>query len=169
MLFRSRTWKFPEFAKDIFSRRLRAASFHSRDTLRKSSLTDALGSSPKPQVRAMRYASTQSGIELIKGEMDAITHLPADWREYIERLAKMDLLVAWLACAWVRQKSNSSRRKAPDLGAAPTTDAKPWKPYWFKERVQHALMQIASANRQALAWSGEEDVLSLSEIGRAHV
>jgi hypothetical protein len=157
-----RTWKFPDFARDIFSRRLRAASFHSRDTLKRSSLSDALGLSPKPLDRAYKYVSVQSAVEIIEKEVAGIENIPDDWAAYIRTMATSDVLSAWLGCAWVRQKLAPARKKKIELGQPPADGQKPWKPYWYKERVQHALMQIASANRQALAWSGEDDVLNLS-------
>lgn len=72
--------------------------------------------------------------------------------------------MAWLACAWVRQKI-VAKKNGPVLGDPPEKGALPWeeKPYWQKERVQLGLMQLASANRQAPMWSGEADVLSLSD------
>jgi hypothetical protein len=158
----ARTWKFPDFARDIFARRLRAAAFHSHDTLKKSSLSDALGDSPKPQERAIKYVSTSSGIDIIQREMLKIEDLPSNWKQYIERLSTKDALASWLACAWVRQKSAGPRKKNSGLADPPAGDDKPWKPYWYKERVPHALMQLASENRQALAWSGEDEILNLS-------
>jgi hypothetical protein len=158
----SRTWRFPDFARDIFSRRLQAAAFHSGNPLKKISLAEALGDSPKPQERVAKYVSTSSGIDIIRREVSGLEGLNSDWKNYIEQLAKDDVLASWLACAWVRQKSNSSGKKKRELLAPPADEAKPWKPYWYKERVAHALMQIASANRQALAWSGEDEILNLS-------
>lgn len=158
----ARTWKFPDFARDIFARRLRAAAFHSHDAQKKNSLADALGDSPRPQERVAKYVSTSSGLDIIQREISGIENLNASWKGYIERLAKQDVLSSWLACAWVRQKSAGSRKKGGELAGPPPEDEKPWKPYWYKERVPHALMQLASANRQALAWSGEDEILNLS-------
>jgi hypothetical protein len=158
----ARTWKFPDFARDIFARRLRAAAFHSHDTLKKSSLADALGDSPKPLERVAKYVSASSGGDIIQRELSGIENIDPAWKEYIQQVAKGDILTAWLACAWVRQKSAGPRKKDVRLARPPEGDEKPWKPYWYKERVPHALMQLASANRQALAWSGEDEILNLS-------
>ncbi|MDX3984116.1 MAG: hypothetical protein QHC88_02575 [Achromobacter sp.] len=157
----ARTWRFPEFAKDIFSRRLRAAEFHLRQDIRKNSLTDALSDSPRPSERAENYVSPASARDLIRREIESIEHLPDEWKHYVETLSRSDILAAWLSCAWIRQKL-SKRKKSVALGEPPHGEAKPWKPYWYKERVPQALMQIASANRQALAWSGEDEILNLS-------
>lgn len=157
----ARTWKFPDFARDIFARRLRAAAFHSHDILKKISLAAALGDSPKPQERVAKYVSAVSGEDIIRRELSGIEHLNDKWKEYIESLAKEDVLASWLSCAWVRQKSYRLKSGSA-LSDPPSGDEKPWKPYWYKERVPHALMQVASANRQALAWSGEDEILNLS-------
>lgn len=156
-----RTWKFPAFAKDIFSRRLRAAGIDFGQDSKKNSLTDALSTNPKPLERVDNYVSATSARDLIRRELEGIGYLPAAWKHYIETLSKSDMLAAWLSCAWVRQKL-ARRNKIDSLGAPPPDGASPWKPYWYKERVAQALMQIASANRQALAWSGEDDILNLS-------
>lgn len=159
----SRTWQFPTFARDIFARRLRAAEFHSNETLKKISLADALGETPKPQERAAKYVSTSSAVDIIKREIDGLANIDSKWKEYIEGLSRTDILSAWLSCAWLRQKAGAAKRKVGDaIVAPPVGDERPWKPYWYKERVPHALMQIASANRQALAWSGEDEILNLS-------
>jgi len=158
----ARTWRFPDFAKDIFARRLKAASFKADDSIKRNSLNDALGDSPKPQDRVAKYVSVSSGIDIIKRQISGLENIPANWENYILGLAEKDFLAAWLACAWVRQKNSGSKRKGEKLLAPPENDEKPWKQYWYKERVPHALMQIASANRQALAWSGDDEILNLS-------
>ena len=40
----------------------------------------------------------------------------------------------------------------------------PWesKKWWKKERIEQALMQIASRNRQQLIWYGKDDLIGLS-------
>lgn len=157
-----RTWQFPAFARDIFSRRLRAAGFQSRETLKDSTLADALGDSPKPQERATKYVSASSAAEIIKRETESIEHLNVSWKSYIEDMSRQDVLGAWLTCAWVRQKTGRKSAKGEHAIEIPPQGEKPWKSYWYKERVPLALMQIASANRQALAWSGEDEVLNLS-------
>ena len=158
----SRTWRFPDFARDIFARRLKATAFNSEETIKKNSLVEALGDSPKPQERVAKYVSISSGVDIIQREVLALDNIDNDWRKYIEQLSREDFLAAWLACAWVRQKSPSAKKKSGKLLAPPLGEEKPWKPYWYKERIPHALMQIASANRQALAWSGEDEILNLS-------
>jgi hypothetical protein len=160
----ARTWVFPKFARDIFYRRLRASEMGRTKAIAELTMANALGQSLRPSERIARYVSTADGRRGIISK--AVKTLPdglaPEWEKYIVDLAETDLLQAWLTCAWVRQRVG---KKNIDLGSPPAADGKPpWdsKPYWYKERVQHALMQIASANRQALVWSGEEDVLNLS-------
>jgi hypothetical protein len=154
-----RGWMFPAFARDIFFRRLKAAELVPADTSGRNLMTVALDNSPKPQERAAKYASRASGVEIVRRELEGIVDIPSDWRTCIESKARTDVLSAWLTCAWVRQKI---ARGGKGLSSPPVAHEDPWKPYWYKERRDHALMQIASANRQALAWSGEDDILNLS-------
>ena len=155
----ARTWIFPRFARDIFVRRMRVSEY-----ARQLTLTEAFGRSPKPSERADTYVAQHRRSQFVANDMATLpANTSFEWNQYIEQTAETDVLSAWLACAWVRQKS-VVRRGGRQLTEPPSPGDRPWskKPYWHKERVQHALMQIASANRQALVWSGEEDVLSLS-------
>ena len=159
----SRTWQFPAFARDIFARRLRAAEFQSNKALKGNSLVDALGQTPKPQERAAKYTSKSSAIDIVSREVDKLSNIDMKWKNYSKSLSHEDVLSAWLSCAWLRQKSDAAKkRNGHAIGSPPLGNEKPWKPYWYKERVPHALMQIASANHQALAWNGEDEILSLS-------
>lgn len=160
-----RTWVFPKFARDIFERRLKVSEYAIARNISELTIANALGQSLKPSERAARYVSTQDGrIGIIERALKTLPKgVPAGWHEYISKTSANNLLDAWLSCAWVRQKS-VMKKGTPPLGAAPKLGVAPWqsKPYWYKERVPLALMQIASANRQALMWSGEDDVLNLS-------
>jgi hypothetical protein len=161
----ARTWVFPRFARDIFERRLKSSEF-SKGAVGLN-LAGAMGQSPKSNDRAKRYFLNDVGRSAVITQ--AIDKLPTivtvEWKEYITRIGHDDLLQAWLCCAWLRQKIGSEKRKTPRrLPAVPTAGTVPWasQPYWQKERVHQALMQIASANRQALTWSGEDEILNLS-------
>lgn len=160
-----RTWVFPKFAKDIFQRRIRVSDYGRGRSESELTIANALGQSLKPSERAIRYVSTQeSRTAIIERSLKTLPQgVPHDWHEYITETSKSDLLEAWLSCAWVRQKG-VIKKGVSLLGNAPKLGIPPWKakPYWYKERVPLALMQIASANRQALMWSGEDDVLNLS-------
>jgi hypothetical protein len=164
-LFRRRenrkTWLFPEFAQDIFSRRIRNSEYG----IESESITTTLGKTASPASRAESYVtSSDTRRRLIESALDTISPAVSDsWKNHIRSLANEDVLAAWLTCAWVRQKIGGKRNMP--LGEPPATTKLAWtaKPYWHKERVQLGLMQLASANRQAPMWSGESDVLSLSD------
>jgi hypothetical protein len=80
---------------------------------------------------------------------------PSDVITVLKTLANDDPLSARLGEAWIRQKG---------VGSPISLDALPWndKPYWRKERVEVALLQIAGTRRQRAILSGEEDILALS-------
>jgi hypothetical protein len=160
----SRTWIFPKFACDIFERRLKRSEYCRSGSVLK--LSEALGQSLKPAERAKKYFSTESGMKnlIAKSINDLPVEVTDDWKGYIAQMGQDDVLQAWLCCAWLRQKVGTSKGKTRNLPAAPDVDTVPWakQPYWQKERNHQALMQIASAHRQALLWSGEDDMLALS-------
>lgn len=169
-LFRRRenrgTWWFPQFAQDIFLKRMKVSEYGQTGTGLTVSMSSVLGKSLGASARAEAYVTNpDSRRKLIENAVASLPeNTPADWRSYINALAGKDVLSAWLTCAWVRQKS-VKRKNAPPLGNAPAENSTPWtgKPYWHKERVHLGLMQLASANRQAPMWGGESDVISLSD------
>lgn len=157
----ARTWIFPKFACDIFERRLKGSEF---DVGQTPTLLDAMRPSLKPLERANRYVSNADArAKIIEKAVAALPEsIPQVWKEYVIQLGKTNLLAAWLCCAWIRQKSAAKKSTLPPQ-PPPLDGAMPWasQPYWQKERIHQALMQIASANRQALMWSGEDDILNL--------
>ena len=159
----SRTWIFPKFARDIFERRLKRSEYCRRGA--EIDLSTAMGQSLKPPERAKKYFSTETGMRAVIAK--AIDDLPVavteEWKKYISQAGQNDVLQAWLCCAWLRQKIGSDKKKAGTIPTVPAAGTAPWakQPYWQKERNHQALMQIASAHRQALLWSGEDDVLNL--------
>lgn len=160
----SRTWIFPKFACDIFERRLKRSEYCRNGSVLK--LSEALGQSLKPSERARKYFSSEAGMKnlISKSINDFPNNVGEDWANYISQMGQDDILQAWLCCAWLRQKVASDKRKIHSLPPVPAVGTVPWakQPYWQKERNHQALMQIASAHRQALLWSGEDDLLALS-------
>jgi hypothetical protein len=159
----SRTWIFPELAEDIFVRRLRITEYGLRQP--QCHLKDVLGKNQRPAARAASYFNSKASENLtLKQAAETLTtKVSPAWIEYVNALADRSLLDAWLALAWIRQKL--ARPAGHDvLAIPPVLPNLPWskQPYWYKERVQQGLMQLASANRQALLWSGEDDILGLS-------
>lgn len=159
----SRTWIFPKFARDIFERRLKRSEYCRGGVA--IDLSTAMGQSLKPLDRAKKYFSTETGMRAVvaKAIDDLPTEVTDEWKEYISQAGQDDVLQAWLCCAWLRQKIGSNKKKVGAIPPVPVAGMVPWakQPYWQKERNHQALMQIASAHRQALLWSGEDDVLNL--------
>ena len=157
----ARTWIFPKFACDIFERRLKGSEFAVGQT---PTLLDAASSSLKPLDRANRYVSNaDTRAKIIEKAVASLPeNLPKVWKDYVIQLGKANLLAAWLCCAWIRQKTAAKKSTLPSQ-PPPFDGPAPWasQPYWQKERIHQALMQIASANRQVMMWSGEDDILSL--------
>lgn len=148
----SRTWIFPDFAKDILYRRIKLSGFNV--TPNKDVLTAVFGRSARPGEMASLYLKSNK-VKAIKVDKD----WPQAWIKFLQGLAKEDPFDARLAEAWVRQKGNHKKDIMTNI---PISKPYPWnKQWWKKERVQQALLQIASRNNQQLIWFGKEDVLSL--------
>lgn len=154
-----RTWIFPEFADDIFRRRLEQTSYasHAKDH---RLLERIFGNTLPPDQRARRYIRSEDArANFLQLDKDA----PPKWKVFLKDLAIKDPLSAKFADAWSRQKLVSKRDIVHNPPIINEEDF-PWdaKPYWKKERTEQALLQIASANKQQLIWCGKEDVLALS-------
>lgn len=166
-LFRRRenraTWWFPEFANDIFCRRIKKSEY-SR-TEKALEMSTIFGRSLSSNLRAESYLPNQeSRSKVIETALSSLpSQVTEEWKSYIRNWSADNVLTSWLCCAWVRQKI--ARKRDSLTTAPPTTNVVPWsrQPYWFKERVQQGLIQLASANRQTPMWSGDTDILNLSD------
>lgn len=150
-----KTWVFPDFAEDIFRRRVTGAGYVNPDG-NVTPLTFALSNSLPPEKEVQAYVKSKTPPDkILKLEKD----WPERWNEYLREIAKVNLLSATLGSAWARQKS-----KGQIVHNETFPDTPPWeeKMWWKKERHPMALMQIASRNQQQLQWSGKEEVLALS-------
>lgn len=149
----SRTWAFPEFAEDIFSRRLKLSPYKFTPS-KDSSIAKVFGTRSSPSNTARQYVpnSPEKAIVLDKD-------WPIEWQEFLRNLANEDPLSARLGEAWARQKG-----KEEIVNQIPESKPYPWesKVYWKKERIEQALMQIASRNNQQLIWYGKDDLIGLS-------
>lgn len=148
----TKTYIFPKFAEDIFKRRLIESGYKVRKV--KSLLGQVLGNGLDPSIKAMKYV-TNSRENIL--ELD--DKWPIEWKNFLIDLARVNPLSAKLGEAWSRQKG-----KENIVNSIPTSGPYPWeaKMYWKKERIEQALIQIASKNRQQLVWEGKDDVISLS-------
>lgn len=150
-----RTWIFPDFAEDIFERRLTLAGI-ARPGEPKL-LQKIVGIGLTPTERAEKYVKLSSRSAIIRTERD----WPEAWVQFLDELVKNNPLSAKLGEAWCQQKGAGKKAVMYDV---PKVEPYPWieKIYWLKERVEQALIQIASRNRQQLIWGGYNDLLGLS-------
>jgi len=146
-----KSWIFPDFAEDVFKKRLRYANYN--DVPTSDALSKVFGAGLSPEQRATSYCKSSSQ-HAIKFE----STWPREWCDYLLRLAETDPLSARLGEAWARQKGKQIIVDAPPLGDPPWTTRR----YWRKERVEAALMQIAGRCAQRMIWAGAEDVVELS-------
>jgi hypothetical protein len=148
------TWIFPDLAADIFSRRLRDSDI-GRGAPRPN-LKKFFGSGLTPDEQAARYVKNP---ESLSSALQIDDTLAETWRQHFEAIAADSVVSAKLGLAWYRQKPKALQSPHP-----PPTDVRPWeaKEYWRKERIDQALLQIASASKQQPIWAGYDDVIGLS-------
>lgn len=149
----SRTWLFPTFAEDIFRRRLNHAF---PNITSEKSISHVFGRGIDPTSLAKAYAKN-SPDKALNLEED----WPSKWKRFLTGLAKEDPLTARLGEAWARQKDEAKKQI---VNQAPLSKPYPWeeKQWWKKERIDQALLQIASRSRQQPIWSGQNDIVYLS-------
>ena len=151
-----KTWIFPQFAEDVFKRRLIYANYK-EENIKKDSLSKVFGPSPDPKEAAKQYAGNSSAKKILKIN----DRLPPNWRTFLRKLFNENPLEAILASAWVRQRGISGKPGERLKNPPPTN--KPWnKTYWRKERIRQALMQIAARAQQRMKWSGKDQIIALS-------
>lgn len=148
-----RMWIFPDLAEDIFKRRLLHNGYpinnRTTDLLRK-----VFGPNVHPKEAALKYFPGKNRRKAVELEPE----WPSEWNEFLINLAVEDPLNARFGEAWARQKG-----KGNVVSNVPNETPFPWdKIYWKKERIEQALMQLASRNNQQLNWSGKDDLLALS-------
>jgi len=150
-------WIFPDFAEDIFRRRLAFAKLP-MDPNTKHTLRTIMRATPKAPMAAAEYAGNSEARRALKFEK----FWPKHWIIFLTNLFNEDPLSAKLAEAWLRQGKHAEialklRKRPPKKGSYP------WeRTYWKKERVRQALMQLAARCAQRLMWSGEENIIALS-------
>ena len=146
-------WIYPELVSDVFYRRLKMCGYALG--AEKNILEGVFGKKLSPKKKVATYISNPSIENLIYGEKD----WPKSWKRVFKKLADESLLSAKLGEAWLRQKGVDSKN-------INSLNSFPWekkeKRWWKKERIEQALMQIASKNRQRLTWQGKEEIISLS-------
>jgi len=149
------TYIFPQFAQDIFDRRIRYSGFRAS----KNALKKVMGRSFRPSEAAKYYVGTTDAKRALKIEKK----WPKHWVDYLVNLFQKDPLSAKLAEAWLRQQGSDPKDTDRLKKHPPRSGPLPWeKPYWKKERHRQALMQLAARCAQRLVWSGEENIIQLS-------
>jgi hypothetical protein len=150
-----KTYIFPNFAEDIFTKRLKESgyNFENRRNVR-STISEVFGDGMSPTEKALKYMANSKERAI---EIDP--EWPESWTVFLKELASRDPLSARLGEAWARQSQKKNIIQNP-----PTKAPYPWdeKKYWKKERIDQALIQLASRNRQQLIWEGRDDILKLS-------
>jgi hypothetical protein len=141
---------YPDFANDVFLRRLKFLATPGSRRANAKRISDALGNSLLPRDEARALAG-KSPANVLKTEENWPTWLNAQ----LERLVDEDPLSAVLGEIWYKQKGVPSKPTEPEW----ETER---KQYWRKERVELALLKIAGRRRQRAIYSGEADILGLS-------
>ncbi|HQS07643.1 MAG TPA: hypothetical protein PLK13_02360 [Xanthobacteraceae bacterium] len=142
---------YPDFANDVFLRRLRYSATSGTSRAAASRISDALGRSPTPKDEAILLAGHSPG---------AVVRPDPEWPPAIvdglRELATVDPLSAKLGEVWYRQKGIEGT----------TLEERPWearsKQYWRKERIELCLLAIGGLRKQRVIYSGEENILGLS-------
>lgn len=148
-----RGYIFPEFAEDIFYKRLQFI-FQPLAVPSGGLIRRVFGSG---------YTAKEKSELIVKTSRDKIVNVkpewPKKWVTFLKELALEDPFSAKLGEAWSLQEG-----KKDVIRNIPTHKPYPWeeKKYWLKERSEQAVMQIASRSRQGLVWSGKDDLLNLS-------
>ena len=156
-----RTWVFPDFVEDVFARRLKHAGLARKNEEGRNLLTRLFGPGMAPPEKAKRYGG-RSPRRAVKVDRD----WPLDFKQRIHALADDDPLSARLLEAWVLQQLErlSGVHKADlrgnlSMAMFSTMQDSPW---WKKERVDLALVQIAGRCQQRPLWSGVTEIIDLS-------
>jgi hypothetical protein len=154
----SKTWIFPRFANDVFGKRLVNSEIIQPEENQDKLFTKFFGtvrSNNKIAYYISNKKNTASPSFWDKNKF------PKVWDTYLNKLNKNDPLEALLASTWAQQ--GTRRGKPNERLQNPPPTSKPWnKPWWRKERIPQALMQIASKSSQRMLWAGKDDIIGLS-------
>jgi hypothetical protein len=148
-------WIFPDLVQDIAYKRIAEEGRYPDVT--PQAVKNMLGSKPDPEQEALLYFPPEAlnAGKLLKGIPNAI-------RRRIIELTGPDpsALELRLAAAWVMQRL---QRNDSESDIFERLDSRPWQQRWWrKERVDVALLQLASLANQRRYYYGWETILSLS-------
>lgn len=149
----SSTNVFPDFARDVFERRMRHAAATQGNVEPDLDMLRTFGKSYTPADEARMITGDSAEARR------SVVNVDHNWPEWVVQtlhaIADHDPLSARLGEAWIRQKGADE----PFEASSP-----PWaaKPYWRKERNEICLLQIAGGRRQRAIIAGEVDIIALS-------
>ena len=149
-----RHWVFPDFAADVFARRLKHVGLASADAQGKDLLDHIFGSGLSASDKAKRYGGRNR-----KRSVKVDRQWPSEFQRSILTLADDDPLSARLLEAWVLQKVVGTRKwDHTSTSADVLLKDVQQKEWWMKERVELALVQIAGRcqQRPILGWSDRD-------------
>lgn len=146
-----KTYIFPKFAEDVFSRRLKFAKFEIPKEAESNSIKAVYGAnlSPTGKVKALNTRDPERVINIV-----------ASWRETTKKrildLASKDLLSAKFGEVWIRQKGDKFDLDVRD-------EELPWEKrrWWKKERREIVQLMIASSAGQKPIWCGADELIDL--------
>ena len=155
------TWVFPDFAQDVFTRRLTHAGFRPDVGKDQSLLRHVFGKGLSAPDKAKKYGGSDS-----TRSVKVDPSWPENFKKGIIELAKEDPLSARLLEAWVLQKldqhTNIKKSSSPLKPSMKMLLDMKKKAYWKKERIELALIQIAGRCQQRPLWSGDLEIIYLS-------
>lgn len=146
---------FPNFAEDVFNRRLVDAGILTSHK-KKGSLLSVFGNGLKPSELAEIYCRNKND------HCRRFSELPEPYASFLVELSAKNPLSASLGFAWIRQQM----KRGELLDAVLSADDPPWESpkakWWKKERISQATMQLAADNQQRMVWAGKADLINLS-------
>ncbi len=158
-----KTWIFPGFVEDVFARRLRHVGLAPEETSGRQLLENVLGRGISAPDKALKYGGRNRSrcVKIDQG-------WPEGFKAGLLGLAEIDPLSARLLEAWVLQRTDRSSQgrktkvtRPSDLSMEMLEEMRA-KPWWNKERIDLALVQIASRCQQRPVWSGHSEIIDLS-------
>jgi hypothetical protein len=156
-----KTWVYPGLVGDVFARRLKYAELAPKQARGRQLLEKVFGPGMSPGDKARKYAGKNRS-RAVKVDAD----WSADMSHGLLALAEEDPLSARLLEAWVLQKLSrdlptrtGANRQTLKISVLEEMLKKPW---WIKERIDLALMQIAGRCAQRPLWSGVTELIELS-------
>jgi hypothetical protein len=150
------TWILPNFASDVFNRRLYHAGYNVSE---KDIIGKYYGKGFSPPEIAQKYARSSQPVRTLKIQ----NSWPENWKNFLTSLFQSNPLNAILASGWVRQRGMGKKSENRINQEPPKTPPYPWEnKWWKKERTSQALMQLAARCGQRMLWAGKEQVLALT-------